>query len=163
MGTLKLAPGDRECEQRTQQNVQKWDDWTWRLNVEEQGRSHEGCVRNAQCDYLRGRLHLVLWKECRGIGWHLWKMCALPPFCFPYPCQLLIFFCKVKNVTLCWLLPWISVLDKKWQSSVLGTPERTEMHWAEKLETWRIIPELFWEVLKPLLFVKAVTQRAGWI
>lgn len=35
------------------------------------------------------------------------------------------------------------VLTRKYQSSIPGPPERTELHSADKLKTWRVITELF--------------------
>lgn len=40
--------------------------------------------------------HLVLWKECRGIGWPLWEMCALP-FCFPFSLSAINIFLQSKK------------------------------------------------------------------
>lgn len=56
----------------------------------------------------------LLWKECRGIDWRFYKTCSLPAFCFPlFLSTINDIFCKVKNVTLYWLLTWIFSASSK--------------------------------------------------
>lgn len=68
--------------------------------MEEKGRSHEGCVRNAQCEYLRGPDTLYYMKGMQR-DWLAFVGDVRPPFLLSFSLSAINIFCKVKNGTLC--------------------------------------------------------------
>ena len=136
---------------REERNLQKWDWQDMMAYCVGGGEPSRMCQKHRMWIQEAGYTSYYYERNAEGLSDVCVTGVLALPSAFPYSCQLLIMLLQSKK---CYFMLTFN-LDfhyklRKCQSSVLGKPERTEIHWAEKYKTWRIMAELFWEVLKPL-------------